>query len=66
MAQRLVDRYRLDEIVEVLFQDEIADEWRPARVVALQHPGVWVLTDDRRVWFVTNGKRIRPITQTAS
>jgi hypothetical protein len=60
MAQRLVDTYRLDDPVEVLFQDEIAEEWRPARIVALQHPGVWVLTDDRRLWFVTNGKRIRP------
>ena len=66
MAQRLVDTYRLDETVEVLFQDEEGDEWRPAHVVALQHPGVWVLTDDRRVWFVTNGKRIRPRTQTTS
>ena len=60
MAQRLVDTYRHDEAVEVLFQDEEGDEWRPARVVALQHPGVWALTDDRRLWFVTNGKRIRP------
>ena len=62
MAQRLVDMYRLDETVEVLFQDEVAEEWRPARVVALQHPGLWVLTDDRRLWFVTNGKRIRRST----
>ena len=60
MAQRLVDTYRLDETVEILFQDEVAEEWRPARVVALQHPGLWVLTEDRRAWFVTNGKRIRP------
>ena len=61
MAQRLVDTYRLDETVEILFQDEVAEEWRPARVVALQHPGLWVLTDDRRLWFVTNGKRIRAL-----
>ena len=60
MAQRLVDTYRLDETVEILFQDEVAEEWRPARVVAMQHPGLWVLTEDRRAWFVTNGKRIRP------
>jgi len=66
VAQRLVETYQIGDSVEVFFQDEIADEWRPARVVALQHPGVWVLTDDRRVWFVTNRKRIRPITQTAS
>jgi hypothetical protein len=60
VAQRLVDTYRLDEPVEVFFQGEEGDEWRPARVVALQHPGLWALTDDRRLWFVTNGKRIRP------
>jgi hypothetical protein len=56
----LVDTYHLDETVEVFFQDEEGDEtWRPARVVGLQHPGVWVLTGDRRAWYVTNGKRIR-------
>lgn len=60
MVQRLVDTYRLDDLVEVFFQDEVAEEWRPARVVALQHPGLWVLADDHRAWFVTNGKRIRP------
>jgi hypothetical protein len=32
----------------------------------LQHPGLWVITEDRRVWFVTNGKRIRPLPQTTS
>jgi hypothetical protein len=25
----------------------------------LQHPGIWVLTEDHRPWFVTNSKRIR-------
>jgi hypothetical protein len=61
VAKRLVDTYRLDETVEVVFQDEEGEEaWRPARVVGLQHPGVWVLTGDRRTWYVTNGKRIRP------
>jgi hypothetical protein len=60
VAQRLVETYRIGDSVEVFFQDEVAEEWRPARVVALQHPGLWVITEDRRVWFVTNGKRIRP------
>ena len=60
MAKRLVDTYCLDELVEVFLQAEEGEEaWRPARVVGLQHPGLWVLTDDRRLWFVTNGKRIR-------
>ena len=60
MAQRLVETYRIGDSVEVFFQDEVAEEWRPARVVALQHPGLWAITEDRRLWFVTNGKRIRP------
>jgi hypothetical protein len=59
VAQRLVETYRIGDSVEIFFQDEVAEEWRPARVVALQHPGLWVLTDDRQLWFVTNGKRIR-------
>jgi hypothetical protein len=59
VAQRLIDTYRPDDPVEIFFQEE-DDEWRPARVVALQHPGLWALTEDRRLWFVTNGKRIRP------
>jgi hypothetical protein len=60
VAQRLVETYRIGDSVEVFFQDEVAEEWRPAHVVALQHPGLWVITEDRRVWFVTNDKRIRP------
>ena len=62
MAQRLVDTYRLDEMVEVFFQDEVAEEWRPARIVALQHPGLWVDHRGPPAWFVTNGKRIRSIS----
>jgi hypothetical protein len=61
VAQRLVDTYHLDETVEVFSQNEEGeDAWRTARVVGLQHPGVWVLTGDRRAWYVTNRKRIRP------
>lgn len=60
MAQRLTETYRIGDPVEIFFQDEEDDEWRVGRVVALQHPGLWVLTEDRRLWFVTNGKHIRP------
>ena len=59
MARRLIETYQIGDSVEILIEDEEGNEWRPARVVALQHPGVWVLTEDRRLWFVTNGKRIR-------
>lgn len=60
MAQRLVETYGIGDPVELLLQDEDGDAWRPARIVGRQHPGVWALADDRRLWFVTNGKHIRP------
>lgn len=59
MAQRMVKLYRIGDAVEVCFQGEAGDDWRPARIMALQHPGIWAMTEDRRLWFVTNGKRIR-------
>lgn len=62
MAQRLIDLYRIGDAVEVCFQGDEGDDWRPARIMALQHPGVWAMTDDRRVWYVTNSKRIRPVS----
>jgi hypothetical protein len=61
MPQRLTERFRLDEPVEVYFADNAAGQWVPGRIVALQHPGVWVQTSDARIWFVTNGKHIRKL-----
>jgi len=58
MPPRLAELYRLGDVVEIYFTDEV--EWRPGVVVALQAPGVWVRTEDGAVWFVTNGRRIRP------
>ena len=64
MAQRLIDTYQPEQLVEVLFTVEDETEWRRARVVALDHPGIWVRTEaDKKLWFVTNGKRIRPWQQ---
>jgi hypothetical protein len=63
MAQRLVEIYQPGEVVEVFFAGAEDSKWRPARVLGSQHPGVWVQTEgDRRLWFVTNGKRIRPLS----
>lgn len=64
MPRRLVDRFGPGDVVEVLFATEDAEgEWRLARVLALQHPGVWVRTvEDGKLWFVTNGQRIRPLS----
>ena len=60
MLPRLAEIYRSGDIVEILLSDEEGESWRPALVRDLQHPGVWVQTADRRLWFVTNGRRIRP------
>jgi hypothetical protein len=61
MAQRLVDLYAVGERVEILLTIDEVDVWRAGRVAGHQFPAVWVVTDaDRRMWFVTNGKRIRP------
>lgn len=62
MVKRLVEVYRIGDMVEVFFQNEEDDEWRPAHIVAFQHPGVWAQTADRRIWYVTNSKRIRPVS----
>ena len=58
MPARLAELYQPGDAVEVYFAE--ADEWRPGLVLALQHPGVWVRTEEGAVWFVTNGRRIRP------
>lgn len=62
MPRRLVEIYHPGDRVEILFVAEEESAWRPARVVALQHPGVWAETADGRRWFVTNGRHIRPAT----
>lgn len=65
MAQRLVEAYPLGKRVEIVFQIEDDEVWRPGEVVGHQHPAVWVRTDDdRKLWFVTNSKRIRPLVET--
>lgn len=61
MAQRLIDTYAVGDRVEILLLIDDVEVWRAGRVAGHQFPAVWVVTDaDRRMWFVTNGKRIRP------
>ena len=64
MARRLVEVYQMGDPVEVFFaetaHEDATGEWRQGRVVGLQHPGVWVRTEDGAAWFVTNTRRIRP------
>ena len=66
MAQRLVEIYKSGDLAEVLLRGQDAEEWCKAVVRGLDYPGVWVQTEDRRLWFVTNGRRIRPMTPALS
>ena len=63
MPPRLAEIYKAGDIVEMLFSDEEGESWRPALVRDFQHPGLWVQTADRRLWFVTNSRRIRMRTR---
>jgi hypothetical protein len=59
VPRRLGEIYRVADRVEILFSDESGEEWRPAEIVAFQHPGLWARTLDGQIWFVTNGRHIR-------
>jgi len=63
MPPRLAEIYKAGDIVEMLLSDEEGESWRPALVRDFQHPGLWVQTADRRLWFVTNSRRIRMRTR---
>ena len=63
MPPRLAEIYKAGDIVEILLSDEEGESWRPALVRDFQHPGLWVQTADRRLWFVTNSRRIRMRTR---
>jgi hypothetical protein len=61
MPPRLTESYHPGDLVEIYLAGDDEEQWCNGEVVALQHPGVWVLTfEDRRLWYVTNGRRIRP------
>ncbi len=60
MVKRLVEQYRPGDAVEVMFELGGDATWQRGQVVKHQPPGVWVRTDDGRLWFVTNTRRIRP------
>jgi len=65
MSQRLRDRFRLGDQVEIYISvpadaGVLADVgWQPGKVVGVQHPGLWVVAMGT-YWFVTNGRHIRP------
>ncbi len=58
MPPPLHQRFSPGQPVEIYFT--AADRWQPGVVDRFQRPGVWVRTADRQLWFVTNGRRIRP------
>ncbi|MCA9962205.1 MAG: hypothetical protein KC413_04130 [Anaerolineales bacterium] len=57
MAARLVEQYPVGTAVCVTLDN--GRSWQPGIVAAHQFPAVWVRTGDGRVWFVTNGQRIK-------
>ena len=56
MKKRLVELFQAGDAVEITHGDGV---WRTARVVKLEHPGVWVVTADGQYWFVTNKTRMK-------
>ncbi|MDX1614820.1 MAG: hypothetical protein R3300_10960 [Candidatus Promineifilaceae bacterium] len=58
MTRRLVDRFKLGQHVLIRFGDS-GDDWVQATVIAADHPGLWVQTEDKRMWYVTNNRRIK-------
>jgi hypothetical protein len=60
MPARLVEQYPVETAVQLLLAD---GRWHAGKVVAHQHPGVWVQTENGRRWFVTNTRRIRPLSR---
>lgn len=64
MPKRIYEQYAPGETVEVTFSDLVAKQWQPARVLALEPPGIWVQTTDGARWFMTNTYRIRKKEET--
>ena len=50
---------RPDDRDEAVFESNDGEDWQPVIISTLQHLSVWAQTADRRLWFVTNGRRIR-------
>lgn len=62
MPARLNETYRLGDWVEIVFAVDGGDRWLAGQVVGAQHPGLWVRLPGGSMWFVTNTRRIRPVT----
>jgi hypothetical protein len=58
MSKRLVDLYPVETAVFL----KLGENWVAGVVVRHQFPAVWVQTMDGRMWFVTNGGKIRRVS----
>jgi len=56
-SRRLASLYPVGTRVEVRLAD---DRWHPGRVTRHDHPGIWVVVEEGGLWFVTNGRHVRP------
>lgn len=59
MAERLTELYPVGTAVQIWLGEQV---WLDGAVVAHQAPAVWVRTRNGRSWFVTNRRRIRPMS----
>lgn len=67
MPERLTDLYQPGDAVEILLGATTPDaDWQPGTVLSRDFPGVWVQTASGGRWFVTNRRRIRPISSAPS
>ena len=66
MPKRLNEQYAAGDAVEILFEQAGWSEWLRGAVVGFQPPGLWVRLPNGSMWFVTNTRRIRPVTQSES
>ena len=60
MVRRLIEKYKLQDAVEIYLQSGENGRWVAGTVERHDFPGLWVLTESGYLWFVTNGRRIRP------
>lgn len=65
MTARLSETYRAGDRVEIVFDVDGSQRWLAGQVVGFQHPGLWVRLPGGSMWFVTNTRRIRPMSASA-
>lgn len=61
MAKRLVEAYEIGKAVDLFMRHVLnaPEHWARGRVIAHEHPGIWVELENGMRLFVTNTRRIR-------